>query len=212
MVRRAPRDILPIIVAIAATPDIFRMFRHEVQVVGGHRVPGHEMLDPDLKHSDSALLTKAKILQAAVRARADPNYTLPLFADDNGLWKRTLEYSLNNFYRICAAMRRSERRLREEFRDMDIDSLAGACMAYLCSLKIFELAILNRHMYRHELRYWGDYGNGDYMLNCSLDGAELAVIDPRDSRRLRVMGTPKVLTSGGRDFVKWSDTIVVKRG
>ncbi len=213
MVRRAPRDILPIIIAIAATPDIFRMFKHEVTVVGGNRVPGHDMLDPNLKYPDSSLLTKAKILQAAVRARADPNYTLPLFAEDNGLWKRTLEYSLNNYYRICAAMRRSERRMREEFRDMDIDSLGGACMAYLCSLNIFELVILSRHMYMHSLRYWGDYDvNNGKMLNCSLDGAELAVIDPRDSRRLRVMGTPKVLTSGGRDFVKWSDTIVVKRG
>ncbi len=213
MVRRAPRDILPIIIAIAATPDIFRMFKHEVTVVGGNRVPGHDMLDPNLKHPDSSLLTKAKILQAAVRARADPNYTLPLFAEDNGLWKRTLEYSLNNYYRICAAMRRSERRMREEFRDMDIDSLGSACMAYLCSLNIFELAILSRHMHMHTIRYWGDYDvNNGKMLNCSLDGAELAVIDPRNSRRLRVMGTPKVLTSSGRDFVKWSDTIVVKRG
>ncbi len=197
MVRRAPKDILPILVAIASTNSLYSMFKSEIDAGNGQKLKGYEMLDPNLKQDQCTMLTKAKIIQGAIMARDNPGDSLPNFAAVNGIWKNALEKALYQFYQVCKALNKSERKMRNDLMMTDIDTLAWPTLEFLTSLKIFEKVDMWYSPRRGEDGYKGQYEIWDAFLS----GVELSCLQTWGSREIQVMGTPRQLSANGYDFV-----------
>lgn len=208
MVRRCPKNIRPIIIASVAIPSLFRLFQYEVEPAPGLKMEGFKLIDPDLTHPTCSALTKAKILQGAMLARASVSDSLPDFANTNGMWANSLTKAGNQFYQICKSLNISERRARMQLMDMDIDALCDDVVMYLSSLKILEKNRL----------YWTDRGDrgvsysGKYQIwPCNLDGTEQHFFGLDDSQSVLALGIPSHKTKNDFTWVIWTDTIILEK-
>jgi len=192
MVAQCPPETLPAVIAIASCdPGLFNIFQSDIIIPETKtKIKGYTLLDPDLVHSRSVLITKAKIIQAAFKARASEDQTLEQWANMNGMWPKKLEKILFKFYQICKGLNRGEPKMREQLMEMDIDSKADEIIEYLGTLRVFETCNFEYSEYKGRAGFKGEH----FGYFCILDGTEAEIMKLDHGRlELTVMGTTKII-------------------
>lgn len=192
MVAQCPPETLPAVIAIASCdPGLFNIFQGDIIIPETKtKIKGYTLMDPDLVHPQSILITKAKILQGAFKARASEDQTLEQWANMNGMWPKKLEKILFKFYQICKGLNRAESKLREQLMEMDIDSKADEIIEYLSTLRIFEMCTFEYSEYKGRSGFKGEH----FGYFCILDGTEAEIMKLNQGRlEIWVMGTTKII-------------------
>lgn len=210
-VAKCDDDILPAVIAIASCDQgVYGMFQPHIEIEGqDETVEGISLLHPDLINKKSVLLTKAKIIQAAYKARADPDTTLEAYASTNGMWPKKIEKILFKYYQICVkGLGKSERKMREQFLAMDIDALTDRIINYLFELKMFEEAYFRYDVYKDKGGYKGEIS----VYFAILDGLDMKLLglDINPIGELRAIGTKKIIKSrSGNEICIFGDTTII---
>ena len=201
-VAKCDPDIMPAVIAIASCdPGVYSMFQIEVKTEDGKKRPGYTLLDPALVYPDSMLITKAKIVQAALIARDKENEetTLPNWSNANGLWPKRVERILMRFYQICTkGLRRSERNMRDQLKAMDIDAAGPRIIEYLFRLKTFDELEVHYDEYNNTPGYKGEFFN--YFT--TVDGLDIKILGlaQRGDDSLYVIGNTKMIKTKKTNF------------
>ena len=215
MVAQCPPETLPAVIAIASCDSgLFNIFQGDIIIPETTTSPkikikGYTLIDPDLIHPRSILITKAKIIQAAFKARAGEEQTLEEWTNMNGMWPKKMEKILFKFYQICKGLNRGESKLREQLMEMDIDSKADEIITYLGSLRVFETCDFEYNEYKGRSGFKGDH----FGYFCILDGTETEIMNlEQGCHDISVMGTTKIIKSkNGTEICIMSDITVIPK-
>lgn len=191
MVAQCPEDIVPAVIGVAACDaGIFNIFQTEVKMPDGCKMHGADLIDPTLINPKSILVTKAKIIQGAFKARADEEDTLKQWAETNGLWPKKIEKILFKYFQICSKGNKSERKMREALLAMDIDAKANDIIKYLYNIKMFEEFELDYDNYGGKPGFKGEHFGF------------FAILDGLDIKLLKLEGRPYVKGIGTKKLIK----------